>query len=100
MNWLWRWATRNNEEEFDESKATHERIISSLRDIDAGLNNLKDENSESFFEIAALRKQLAETETDRLQWKREAEVSRLHLAGERRSNAALRGQITKLKGKL
>lgn len=70
----------------------------SVNRIIADSSRLKEENSESFFTIAELRKQLADTETDRLKWKRESEVSNLHLAGERRSNAALKGQITKLKG--
>lgn len=51
-----------------------------------------------FLDMAELRKKLAECETGRLYWKREATVANLHLAGEKRSNAALKGQITKLKG--
>lgn len=97
MNRLWRWFTGADEQ--DVITATFERIGDGIGHFHSEVKRLEEDDSESFFTIAALRKQLAETETDRLQWKREAEVARLHLAGERRSNAALRGQITKLKGR-
>ena len=96
MNRLVEWLT--GESEIVEVESRLQNVGAGILALQDRCANVEDENSEYFFTVASLRKQLAETETDRLYWKREATVANLHLAGERRSNASLKGQITKLKG--
>lgn len=55
--------------------------------------------SECFLDQAELRNQLAEEKKGTDLLRREVAAAEEDLASERRSNAALRGQLTKLKGK-